>query len=39
MVDEIMRESEDEEEGSENIGIARKEYRPSLMSLIGLQVS
>ncbi|EFO24950.2 hypothetical protein LOAG_03533 [Loa loa] len=38
VVDEIMRESEDEDKCSENIEVAaRKENRPSLMSLIGLQ--
>ncbi|VDM93422.1 unnamed protein product, partial [Onchocerca ochengi] len=37
MVDEIMRELDDDcEKDSEDIG-ARKEHRPSLMSLIGLQ--
>ncbi|KAK6105660.1 Cyclic nucleotide-binding domain family protein [Brugia pahangi] len=38
MVDEIMQESDDDEKCSENIEIAtRKEHRPSLMSLVGLQ--
>ncbi|VIO95331.1 Uncharacterized protein BM_BM3873 [Brugia malayi] len=38
MIDEIMQESDDDEKCSENIEIAtRKEHRPSLMSLVGLQ--
>ncbi|VBB30853.1 unnamed protein product [Acanthocheilonema viteae] len=37
MVNEIMRESDDEEKCLENIELDRKEHRLSLMSLIGLQ--
>uniref|UniRef100_A0A0R3S550 Ovate family protein n=1 Tax=Elaeophora elaphi TaxID=1147741 RepID=A0A0R3S550_9BILA len=39
MIDEIIGESDDEEKCMENVEVARKEHRPSLMSLIGLQVS
>uniref|UniRef100_A0A915PRF5 Cyclic nucleotide-binding domain-containing protein n=1 Tax=Setaria digitata TaxID=48799 RepID=A0A915PRF5_9BILA len=38
MIDEITRESEEEKENAESLEVARKERRPSLMSLIGLQV-
>lgn len=34
-----MTESDSEEKCLENVEITRKERRPSLMSLIGLQVS
>ncbi|VDO46007.1 unnamed protein product [Onchocerca flexuosa] len=41
MVDEIMRESDDDDGGEKSLEDieTRKEHRPSLMSLIGLQVS
>ncbi|MCP9264141.1 TAX2 [Dirofilaria immitis] len=37
MIDEIMRESDNDERNLENVDVARKEHRPSLMSLVGLQ--